>query len=225
MSTISNSDVSLLCKQDTNSCSVYAISNAFDISYEEAFIFCEKVYNREIKKGVSSYIFNDRNNMISNHRISYYGKNLRKVDNKHFSCGKMRLMTVMTFISKHPLGTFILGVRGHTFVIKDSIIYGIEKDNKKLKTRVQECWEVYDSKSPSVIPKRKKILRESNPNTYEKGDYIFLDRHIFKKGSKWHSKLIIIFGDNCTSFSSVEHLTAKNLSEMENKIKESFYIK
>jgi hypothetical protein len=77
-----NYNSNCLSSQDKKSCVVHAISNAFDISYNEAFKFSEKIYNRKLKSGVMSFIFVGRNNMISNHRLSYYGKRMKIIENK-----------------------------------------------------------------------------------------------------------------------------------------------
>ena len=173
-----------------------------------------------------SFIFVGRNNMISNHRLSYYGKRMKVIENKHFSCGKKRQMTIMTFISKYPLGTYILGVSGHTFVIKDSTIYGISRDFDKLRTRVQYCWEVYDSLDSSNHKiKRKKIVKGDDYSGYKKGDYMYLGRHITKQKNKWISNKMVTFYDSGgVSYDRVEPLVANNLTEMENLIKEQLYL-
>ena len=223
-----NINVNSLEYNDSNGCSVYAISNSFDITYDEAYDFCKVMYNRELKRGVKTYLFCGRNNMISNHRISYFGKRMRVIENTHYSSGKKRKMSVQTFIKNHPKGTFILGVRGHTFVVKDSVVYGIYNDSKKLRTHVSECWEVYDSENNGNDSlKRKKLMNDPNGGfmVYKKGDYIFLDRHITKRGNKWISERSILFQEHGCSYQRGIKIVASNLNDMEKKIREMYLIK
>jgi len=44
--------------------------------------------------------------------------------------------TIETFLKHFPKGTYIIGVRGHAFTIKNGVIYGNISDSRKLKRRI-----------------------------------------------------------------------------------------
>jgi hypothetical protein len=51
-------------------------------------------------------------------------------------------MTVGTFATKYPKGTYILTVKQHAFTIKDGIVIGNLEDSTKKRKIVQAAWKV-----------------------------------------------------------------------------------
>lgn len=91
---------------ETRDCTVRAISNAFDIPYDIAHKFMKK-NGREDKRGIPfRSVIGRKPRVLFGRRIAY-----------HKTKG-----TLTTFIKKHPLGTYILTVTHHVFVLKDGII-------------------------------------------------------------------------------------------------------
>ena len=53
-----------------------------------------------------------------------------------------RKMTVGTFATKFPKGTYILTVKRHAFTIKDGIVIGNFEDSTKRRKIVECAWKV-----------------------------------------------------------------------------------
>lgn len=211
-----------IIRKDTNNCAVFAISNAFEISYDESFSFCSHLYSRKIRNGVRTFLFNFRNDMIYNNNICYYGKTLKIIDNEHISGGKSRKMSTLTFLRKYPKGTYILVVNDHTFTIKDSIIYGTTDDVSKLRRRILRCWKVEQHEGKSTI-KREEITSDRYFGLVE-GNYLYLGRLITKENNMWKSSMIVI-KDIVVTYMHVDMLSANTLTKLESKIRQEMLLK
>ena len=118
-----------LAKNEKNDCFVRALASATNVNYDIAHKFSKDFFNRENKKGV----------YFTGATIEPLEKNGLTIDKKEFDfsvLGRMRITnayrlhgktihrqkTVKSFIKDNPKGTFIVGVAGHAFTIKDGVL-------------------------------------------------------------------------------------------------------
>jgi hypothetical protein len=55
---------------------------------------------------------------------------------------KLRATTTATFIKKHPIGSYVVVVKGHAFTIKDGVVIGNPEDGKKMKKHIVGAWKI-----------------------------------------------------------------------------------
>jgi hypothetical protein len=134
-------------KAEKNDCSVIAISNALNVSYDDAHEFCRKSFNRKRGKGARGVVEFFKANPEVKIKTNKAQLSLFEEDNnKEFqikylgSCPKMGgdlvntrykhkpvAYTVKTFLQKYIKGTYMLLVKGHMFCIKNGVLL----DNKE----------------------------------------------------------------------------------------------
>jgi hypothetical protein len=141
-----------LAKSEHNDCVVRALASAYEIPYERAHEIVKNKFNRKHKKG--TYGFNLKMNNIGETGEPINGKQIKILGEKKMfgysldydvkSKGVFikRKMTVGTFSKLYPKGVFIMSIRGHAFTIKDGVVIGNHNDCKKLKTIVNQAWQV-----------------------------------------------------------------------------------
>ena len=71
---------SKIAKKENNDCSVRALANAFNISYNKAHKFLEKNYGRKEKDGVRTWCWHQVNDKFANEGEVIFGKNLIKIE-------------------------------------------------------------------------------------------------------------------------------------------------
>jgi len=154
---------SKLAASETNDCVVRAIASAFDITYNQSHKLCAEKMNRKSRKGVSTFLFHG---FLSQSEI--LGKSVKEITmepvkvestrtdrywgNKYTVTKTLKLytkrgskysaMTVGSFVSQFPKGTYILSVKGHTFTVKDSEIIGNYHDFRAKKVRVEKAFKI-----------------------------------------------------------------------------------
>lgn len=118
-----------LAKGEKNDCFVRALAAATDVNYDVAHNFTKDYFGRVDGKGV----------YFTGSTIDPLEKSGLTIDKKEFDfsvLGKMRITnayrlhgkviyrqkTVKSFIKDNPKGTFIVGVAGHAFTIKDGVL-------------------------------------------------------------------------------------------------------
>ena len=122
---------SLLAKGEKNDCSVRAIANAFNITYDVAHEFCSNELGRKAKRGLKgmystlsalgSVTFDLFSNTLFPETKTYeLGCVLNPIntDYKH----KPVQYTVKTFCAKYNDGTYIVLVNKHALVVKNGIV-------------------------------------------------------------------------------------------------------
>jgi len=168
--TIKGYKKSKIAGSETNDCVVRALANAFGMTYDQSHKFCESELNRPHRKGVRTFSYHKWLDevktfkgkkveeityepvkvpcKISLRRKSYWNdesesftstKTLRLYTKKG---SKYSAMTVGAFIKEYPKGTYILSVRRHTFIVKDSQVIGNAADFKRMKTRLEKVWKI-----------------------------------------------------------------------------------
>jgi hypothetical protein len=147
-------DNSSIAKSETNDCVVRAIASAFDLEYDRAHKFVADTFGRKPRQG--TFGFGAGMAKIAEERIRIGRKCIKPVGKKMESSifhslwydvkvkGQKvtRQMTVGTFISKYPIGTFIITVKAHAFTIKDGVVIGNHDDAVQKRKRVLLAWKV-----------------------------------------------------------------------------------
>lgn len=153
---------------ENNDCAVRALATAFDISYEKAHSYCAKHFNR--KRGQGTLFYQGLGKMIAN-KTQLNGKKVHKIyasgmasQNKYienldpkklvkdFNCIKtsesLKLAKNKTvahtkrIMSICKKGTFIVLIKGHTFTIKDGVIYGNLNDALNDKEKAHNVYQI-----------------------------------------------------------------------------------
>ena len=148
-------DNSVIAKSEDNDCVVRAIASSFEIHYDSSHQIVRDTFGRKFGKG--TYGFVSGMNKISKNRVRI-GRKCCKMMGKPMSEGSSfntlnydvivkgkkvnRQMTVGTFVSKYPTGTYILTVARHAFTVKDGIVIGNFEDSVKKRKIVTAAWKV-----------------------------------------------------------------------------------
>lgn len=127
---------------DTNNCTVLALSACFGVSYDEAYRKAMKAWNRKHAKGVRTNTLTrwfedaiDNGYKLYNRTVeSISNVNLYKTKDKTVVC-KTRLGT---FAKNNPQGTYYVLVRSHATVVKDGKIMDFTKPG----SIVKRIWKV-----------------------------------------------------------------------------------
>ena len=153
---------SIKSNYESNDCVVRSFATAFDISYDEAHDFCKNEMKRKDRKGVMTFyllkVLNSGNKIFGKivKKIEYDPVEVKKTKKTYFGeytesytynlytkRGKtISKLTVGTFIKNNPKGTFLISVRGHLFVVKDSKIFGNLDDYKQKRKIINSVWIV-----------------------------------------------------------------------------------
>lgn len=143
-----------LSRVETNDCSVIALANAFDISYDESHEICKTELHRKNRKGVLTYHLIDfldkcQVNGKKATEIKYEPVQIQEkitctnTINLYTKRGnKYSRMTVGSFIKQYDKGTYIINIKSHVFVVKDSVIFGNFEDYSKLKKIVISAYKI-----------------------------------------------------------------------------------
>jgi hypothetical protein len=148
-------DNSVIAKSENNDCVVRAIASAFEIHYDYAHQTVADTFGRKPKEGTRGFVYGM--NRIAKDRTRI-GRKCCKMMGKPMSQNSSfntlsyevkvkgqkvtRQMTVGTFATKYPKGTYILTVKQHAFTIKDGIVIGNLEDSTKKRKIVQAAWKV-----------------------------------------------------------------------------------
>jgi hypothetical protein len=143
-----------IAKSEKNDCVVRAIASAFDLEYDIAHKFVADKFGRKPKQGTIGFgvgmnkISDDRTR-IGRKCINPMGKkpeysNFYSLSYNVTVKGKRikRQMTVGTFISKYPTGTYIITVKGHAFTIKNGVVIGNKGDSIQKRKIIVFAWKV-----------------------------------------------------------------------------------
>jgi len=147
-------DNSSIAKSETNDCVVRAIASAFDLEYDKAHKFVADTFGRKPRQG--TFGFGPGMNKIAEERTRIGRKCIKpvgkKIDSYHFHSlsydvkvkgqKTSRQMTVGTFISKNPKGTYVVTVKRHAFTIKDGVVIGNREDAIRKRKIMLLAWKV-----------------------------------------------------------------------------------
>jgi len=129
---------SSLAQNETNDCSVRALANAFNITYDKAHMFAATKLERKARKGLKSMFakldllgevtFELFSNTLFPETKTYKLDGKLKPRNPDYTHKKVAF-TVKTFCAKFNKGTYILIVNKHALCVKDGIV--IDNPNYK----------------------------------------------------------------------------------------------
>ena len=129
---------SLLAQNEKNDCSVRALANAFNVTYDVAHLFAATKLERKAKKGLRGMFskldllgevsFELFSNTLFPETKTYKLEGKLKPINSDYTHKKVQY-TVKTFCSKFNKGTFIVIVNKHALCVKDGIV--IDNPNYK----------------------------------------------------------------------------------------------
>jgi len=129
---------SSLAVNEKNDCSVRALANAFNITYDKAHEFAATTLERKARKGLKAMFqkldllgevtFELFSNTLFPETKTYKLDGKRKPRNPDYTHKKVAF-TVKTFCAKFNKGTYILIVNKHALCVKDGIV--IDNPNYK----------------------------------------------------------------------------------------------
>ena len=122
---------SVLARNEKNDCSVRALANAFNITYDTAHMFAATTLERKARKGLKamfvkldllgSVTFDLFSNTLFPETRTYKLAGIKNPINTDYT-HKDVSYTVKTFCAKYNDGTYIILVNKHTLTIKDGIV-------------------------------------------------------------------------------------------------------
>ena len=129
---------SLLAQNEKNDCSVRALANAFNVTYDVAHLFAATKLERKARKGLRGMFskldllgevsFELFSNTLFPETKTYNLEGKLKPINSDYTHKKVQY-TVKTFCSKFNKGTYIVIVNKHALTVKDGIV--IDNPNYK----------------------------------------------------------------------------------------------
>ena len=129
---------SVLARNEKNDCSVRALANAFNITYDNAHMFAATKLERKVRKGVKGMFA--KLDLLGEVTFDLFSNTLFPETRTYKLDGKLKPLnpsythkpvkfTVKTFCAKFNKGTFILIVNKHALCVKDGIV--IDNPNYK----------------------------------------------------------------------------------------------
>ena len=129
---------SSLAKNEKNDCSVRALANAFNITYDTAHMFAATKLERKVKKGLKGMF--SKLDLLGEVTFELFSNTLFPETRTYKLDGKLKprnpdythksvQFTVKTFCSKFNKGTYIVIVNKHALCVKDGIV--IDNPNYK----------------------------------------------------------------------------------------------
>ena len=122
---------SLIAKNEKNDCSVRALANAFNVTYDVAHLFAATELERKARKGLKSMFskldalgevtFELFSNTLFPETKTYKLDGKLKPRNPDYTHKPVQF-TVKTFCAKYCRGTFIVLVNKHALTVKDGIV-------------------------------------------------------------------------------------------------------
>ena len=129
---------SVLALNEKNDCSVRALANAFNITYDTAHMFAATKLERKVKKGLKGMF--SKLDLLGEVTFELFSNTLFPETKTYKLDGKLKprnpdythksvQFTVKTFCSKFNKGTYIVIVNKHALCVKDGIV--IDNPNYK----------------------------------------------------------------------------------------------
>lgn len=135
---------------ERNDCVVRAITETFEIPYDEAHSIASDKFGRKRRNGVTSLYPSFLTLIKENFKIGGYELDFIPTWNLVYSGSKKRIglfdnvddkkykITVGMFLKQRPLGRYLVIVSGHAFSIVNGVIIGNKEDAIRLKARVED---------------------------------------------------------------------------------------
>ena len=122
---------SLIAKNEKNDCSVRALANAFNVTYDVAHLFAATELERKARKGLKSMF--QKLDLLGEVTFELFSNTLFPETKTYKLDGKLKprnpdythkpvQFTVKTFCSKFNKGTYIVLVNKHALCVKDGIV-------------------------------------------------------------------------------------------------------
>ena len=122
---------SVLAKGEKNDCSVRAVANAFNVTYDVAHAFCSNELGRKAKRGLKGMY--STLNALGSVTFDLFSNTLFPETKTYKLAGKLKprnpdythkpvQFTVKTFCAKFNEGTYIVLVNKHALVVKNGIV-------------------------------------------------------------------------------------------------------
>jgi hypothetical protein len=141
---------STLAQGEKNDCVVKAFAVAFEIRYDIAHKKVAEIFDRKPRCGTS--LFSATMNSLSKKRKRINCRRLKSLASPETGMAYwvydskkktyLRDMTTGTFIKSHPVGTYILAVKEHTFVVRNGAVIGNPEDAVQKKKVVLNAWQI-----------------------------------------------------------------------------------
>lgn len=180
---LANISKSKIAKEENHDCVVQAIAAATGKDYDEVHAFCKKTFNREDKKGVTAEILIPTLQKMK----KLFDQPLKEIGEKNETTGELELktkypwkekvgdkienrvtirsMSFKTFLKLNPVGTFILLVRNHAFVLQDGVVIGNKWDTAE-KRIIQKAFQVGTiNVKPENSKPTENVLKVEKPKT------------------------------------------------------------
>ena len=140
---------SVKSSQEKNDCFVRALTETFDIPYDEAHKLAADKFNRKNRRGTPSPYpkFLDLSKegfMIGKYKVDYipewglrYTGSKTKIGLLEQDKNEKHKITVGMFMRQRPIGRYLLIVSGHAFSVVNGVIIGNKADASRVKARVK----------------------------------------------------------------------------------------
>lgn len=140
---------SVKSSQEKNDCFVRALTETFDIPYDEAHKLAADKFNRKNRRGTASPYpkFLDLSKegfMIGKYKVDYipnwdleYAGSKTRIGLLEQDKKEKYKITIGMFLRKRPLGRYLMLVRGHAFSVVNGVIIGNSNDGTRLKARIE----------------------------------------------------------------------------------------
>ena len=138
---------SVKSSQERNDCFVRALTETFEIPYDEAHKLAADKFNRKNRRGTpppypTFLDLNKKGAMIGKYKIDFipildltYEGSKTKIGLLEQS--EKHKITVGMFLRKRQVGRYLLLVRGHAFSVVNGVIIGNSNDGSRVKARVE----------------------------------------------------------------------------------------
>ena len=147
---------SQIAKNETNDCFVRAVASATDVNYDTAHGYVKEVFGREDKKGTEftnmvMMKLEEDGMQIGNKDVKVRVLSANEITNKYKLHGEVikRKKTVKSFIKDYAKGTYIVGVSGHAFTIKDGVLVDNVGEEFRPTRKVQSAFKIDAPKQSS----------------------------------------------------------------------------
>jgi hypothetical protein len=147
---------SSIAKKENNDCFVRAVASATDVNYDIAHKYVADVFGRKEKQGthftsVTMMKLEDDGMEIGNKKVKVKVMSKKEITNTYKLKGEeiQRQKTVKSFISSYPTGTYIVGVAGHAFTVKDGVLVDNIGEEFRPTRKVQSAFRMTTPKQAS----------------------------------------------------------------------------
>ena len=142
----SNSEIA---KNETNDCFVRAVASATDVDYDTAHKYVADTFGRKKGKGTefTSLVMmklEEKGMLIGNKNVKVKVMSRDQITNRYKLHGEVikRQKTVKSFIKDYPKGTYIVGVAGHAFTVKNGVLVDNAGEEFRPTRKVQSAFRI-----------------------------------------------------------------------------------